>query len=487
MGKLSNAAFVTALFAVSGCGDSKPPASPPATGGGSTITGRERIGWTQTAGSGGDFALFDYALYVDGGRRVLEGDSCTATSVETTMECSAQLPSMTAGQHTLELAVFVVSGETVVESPRSPALQVTVAGLTAPVDELGANGGAIVSSDGITLRVDTVARELTEPMDVAAAPDGRLFIAERSGRIVVADGTAPGRAPGDNLFARALGESQAALTSLSLSPDFADTGLVHVTYVTQDRAGNVLRLARLRESGGTFGQAAVLASHPVPENAGALVRTGPDGALYIGIGTGADVDSAQRLADASGKILRLRPDGSIPDDNPWQSPVFSVGHRDPRGLAWHAATGALWEVEADDNADELNVVRAGANYGWPVANGVARHPRVMSPALLLPPGTESSGLTAVTAPSSPFNGDFIVSALAGEDLLRLRMDAAGRMQVAGLLLQRRFGRIRQVTAGGDGALFAITNNADTWGLGQDIAIRIQPLPPKTLTLRPARR
>jgi glucose/arabinose dehydrogenase len=151
----------------------------------------------------------------------------------------------------------------------------------------------------------------------------------------------------------------------------------------------------------------------------------------------------------------------------------------------------LWEIDAGDSGGELNVVRAGANYGWPVANGAARHPRVTSPALLLPEGTDPSGLTTVAATGSPFDGDLIVSALGAEDLLRVRIGEGGSMQLAGLLLQRSFGRIRQVASGPDGALFAITSNADAWGVGQDIAIRIAPVtsssgiaPAAPITIRP---
>jgi glucose/arabinose dehydrogenase len=474
MVRLLLAAFVAALVVVAGCGNSDSPSSPPGSGSGQTITGQERIGWTQTANSSGDFGLYEYALYVDGGRRVLSNTSCTPTAVDTTMECSAPLPSMTPGRHTLELAVFITSGDTIVESTRSAPLAVTLAAVTASVDEIPTRGETLVSSDGLTVRVDVVARGLTDPVDLAAAPDGRLLIAERSGRVRIA-GTGAGdddNGNAEDLFARALREPDAALTSMALAPDFVDNRLVYVTYVSRERSGAILRLARLREIGGRFGEAAVLASHPIPDEATALLRWGPDNRLYIGIGTGHEPDRAQQLASAAGKILRLAPDGSAPDDNPWQSPVFSAGHREPRGLAWHAGNGVMWEIDADANADELNVVHRGANYGWPVANGATRHPRVMSPALLLPPGTEAAGLTTIADPASPLTGDLIVAALAGEDLLRVRADAAGGMHVAGRLLQGRYGRIRQVASGTDGSLYAITDNGDRWAPGNDIAIRV---------------
>ncbi|MGH9373402.1 MAG: PQQ-dependent sugar dehydrogenase [Vicinamibacterales bacterium] len=476
MARFLRFALVAFLTLVVSCSESRSPSSPPPSGSGETITGRERFGWTQTANSPGDLALYRYALYVDGTRQVVEGETCAPTSTETVFECSAPLPSLTAGRHTLELAVFVTSGDTVEESSRSPALQVTVAAITAPADEGEPPSGLIVSSDGSRLRFDVVARDLTDPVDLAVAADGRIFVAERHGRLRIIDPatSSPATRRAENILRQTARDADARLMSIALPPNFAETGAVYVAYVGDDRGQPVLRIARARESGGVIAQAAVITSHDVPADASVVARFGPDGVLYVGIGAGADPDSAQRLAAASGKILRLRDDGTTPDDNPWSSPVLSAGHHDPRGLAWHPRTGTLWEVERDAAGDELNAIRPGANYGWPVAKGATRHPSVTSPVVLFPPGTEPSGMTTVPTPTSALSGDLIVSALGAEDLLRVRIDAAGRGRLAGRLLQRRFGRIAQVTATLDGALYVITANAETRGAGNDMLIRIVP-------------
>jgi glucose/arabinose dehydrogenase len=459
-----------------GCGEngeSNPPSSPPPSSGGETITGRERFGWTQTVASPGDLPLYRYALYVDGTRHVIEGETCAATGVETAFDCSAPLPMMTPGRHTLELAAFVDAAGTVQESSRTAALQVNVAAVVAPADIEAPDSASLVSSDGVTFQVDVLARDLNDPVDLAASPDGRIFVAERGGRLRVFDprsAAATGDRAENVLPLIAARDVDAALASIALAPDFASTGEIYVAFLAGSSREGVLRVARLRETAGLFGQAAIVASHEVPPDASALARFGPDGTLYLGVGTGSESDSAQQLARASGKVLRLTREGTAPDDNPWRSPVLSVGHRDPRGLAWDPATGTVWEVEQE----ELNAVRAGANYGWPVANGSQRHPQVTSPALLLPPGTEPSGVVMVGAEASPLFGSLIVSALGAEDLLRVRFDQSGRPQVTGRLLQGRFGRIGQVAVSSDGALHAITANGDTHGQGNDILIRLAP-------------
>jgi glucose/arabinose dehydrogenase len=468
--------FVTlvAATAIVGCGGSSSPptSSPPPSGSGETITGRERVGWLQTAASEGDLSLFAYALYVDGNRRVLVGASCAPPPTAGAFNCSAPLPQLSTGTHTLELASFVVQGESVIESGRSAALRVTVASVMAPADPADVQGGIIVSSDGLRLQVDVLASDLHDPVDIASAGDGRLFVAERTGRIRVFDPAASVlearadrlRLPGDPESAR--------LVSLALAPDFDRSGGVYVAYVVPERDGAVLRVARFRERGGLLAQAAVLTSHAVAPDASAVTRFGPDGHLYIGVGAASSPDDAQNLAAAGGKILRLTADGRTPGDNPWPSPVFSLGHRNPSGLAWSPRTNALWEVEPGDDGDEINEVRAGANHGWPLGRGSGPARSFTPPVLLLPPGTEASGAATLGTAGHPLAGDLLVSAAAGEDLVRIRFDEDGRYLGAARLLQRRFGRLAQVSTTPAGLVHAVTANGGMWGTGRDLLLQL---------------
>jgi glucose/arabinose dehydrogenase len=467
MGRLVTILAVASIVGAAGCGgDSNSPQSPPGSGGGQTITGRERFGWTQSADNPGDLGQYDYALYVDGSRRVIENETCTATSA-TTLECSAQLPTLTPGNHTLELAAFIIFEGTVIEGPRTAAMSVTVAGLTGGTGDGSVSGGTFTSSDGLPFHADVLASDLDRPVDLAVAADGRVLVAEKSGRVRVIGS----ETTSTDVLRDLLRVPGAELTSIALEADAARTGGVLIAYIDRADRGRVLRLARVRESGGTFSQAAVISSQAIDGAASAVVRIGPDGLVYVGVGSGSESDAAQSVANPEGKILRLRADGTTPDDNPWSTPAFSIGHRDPRGLAWHPQTGAMLEVEGGDVSEEMNAIRPGANYGWPpTGRAVARE---SAPSLRFPNGTLASGIAVMGAAAGALAGDVIVSSLGAEDLLRVRIDANGRARITARLLQQRFGRIAQV-ASRDDALYVITDNRDRLGEAADALVRITP-------------
>ncbi len=472
--------LASVLLSLAACGGNNPPSGGDSSGTGDTVSGRESFGWTQSAQTAADLAAYKYALYVDNQRRVVEGETCSTTG-GTSVECSAPLPSLGAGRHALQLAAFFMSGETVVEGERSTVLQVTVAGVVAPAGGQIVKGGSFVSSDGLGLNASILARDLLEPSDLAVAPDGRVFVAERGGRLrIVAEG-GPTERSEENLL-EALGETPGAegtaLLSVAPAPDFQTSGALFVAYVAIERGRRELSIVRLRETAGLLGQAAVIASHPVAAaDASALVRFDPDGRLHVGIGSGSVSAEAQNLSAASGKILRLRNDGTTPEDNPSSSPVFSAGHSDPRGLAWLPQDQSMWEVERAGDGDEVNRIQTGANYGWPIAQpGSVQSSmavKMTPPILVLAPGTEASGLTSVAQPDSPLFGDLIVSTLGSRDLLRFRFESSGRLRLSGQLLQGRYGRIAQVASGRDGSLYFITANREEWGEGQDVLVRVR--------------
>lgn len=479
-------ASVTILGACRGETSAGTPA--PSGSGGNTITGRERLGWIQPAASVSELASFGYALYVDGQRLVLGGVSCPGGAGEAGFDCSAPLPPLGPGPHALELAAFITSGDTVIEGPRSAALQVSVSSITAPRADAGEiQEGMLVSSDGLQLHASILARDLDTPVDLGVARDGRIFVASGHGTLRIIDARPGGwvdestRRADDNLLAL-LGEvptpatstaSWPRLLSLALASDSSSAQAVFVAYATVDRGQRLVRIARLRVRGRTPGEAAVLASFPVTaSDVSAILRFGPDGHLYTGIG-GSDPQGAQDLSSMDGKVLRIREDGTTPPDNAAGSPVLTSGHRAPRGLAWLAEPTALWEVEAGIERDELNHIEPGASYGWPLTGSEARY-RTGGPSLSFPTGTEPSGVTAVPLAGSPFSGELIVSTLGSRDLLRIAFDVDGRPRLVGHLLQGRFGRIAQVTNDADGALLLITANEAEWGAGRDVLVRLRP-------------
>ena len=465
------------------CKDNSTPGSPPPGSPGSeTVTGTERIGWVQPIETYGDLGRLQYALYVDGGRRILQGETCDITPGGA--DCSAPLPPLSPGRHTLEVAAFVTSGNELIEGPRSTALTVNVAAIAAamapresPVPAV--EDGSLVASDGQPLESAVLARDLTDPVDVAVAPGPTIFVGQRNGIVRTIDGASTGdRQPiQENVLALFPdGPMQnSALLSIAAPPDHPRTGHLHLLYSSLDRDQPVVRLARVRLVNGAFGEAAVLASFPVSgSEVAATLRFGPDGKQYIGLGSVDEPDAAQNLSAPAGKILRLDADGRTPHDNPSASPVLTLGHRDPRGLAW--LDGSMWEVERGESGDELNRIRASANYGWPRIETEGRG-GLAAPAMSLA-GPALSGVAAPDS-TSALGGDLVVAALTGEDLFRVRIGRDGRPRVVSRLLQRRFGRIAQVAAGNDGALYFVTANAGP-GEPHEALIRLTVHAPRAL-------
>lgn len=462
--RLSSA--LPALLLLSACGGSSGPPTPgtPGGGGGETITGRERLGWSQPAQDSAQLATLDYAIYVDGVRTVLNGDTCSGNA--SPFECSAPLPPLSPGGHSLELASFIVSDGSVVESERSAALRVTVAGATAPADLDLPQHAPLTTPDGYTVSASVVGRGLDDPTDLALAPDGRAFVSERSGRVKIVGGDGAVHTALD-LADHAAGNGR--LTSIALHPAFDRTNLVFAAHL--DDHG--LRIFRFRERDGVLAEGAtVMRERSTADHT--VIRFGPDGLLYAAVAAVADPREAQRDASPLGKILRLREDGTLPRDNPRASAVWSSGHRDPRGLAWHPGTGKLWEVErGGDAGDEINAIAAGADYGWPVAMREGTRGGSARPTLLMPPGTDvaSADFVPTGRSSSPFAGELLVASAAGEDVFRLSADEK-RSGLIGGLLQGRYGRIAVVRAAADGTILLATGNRETWGAGRDVVLRL---------------
>jgi glucose/arabinose dehydrogenase len=200
--------------------------------------------------------------------------------------------------------------------------------------------------------------------------------------------------------------------------------------------------------------------------------------MYVAMSAGADGEDAQRLSSYRGKILRFARDGRTATDNPRSSPVYSSGHRDPRGLAWHPGNAALWEAEPSPGGDEINIITAGGDYGWPLEARSRGRVSTLTASVTLPAGSSPAGLTIVNDSSSVLFGDAIVSAPGLSDLLRIRADGEGRPMAGppARIVQGRFGEVGAVAALG-GALYFVTANQRLWGAGRDLLVRLVPVAP----------
>jgi glucose/arabinose dehydrogenase len=280
-------------------------------------------------------------------------------------------------------------------------------------------------------------------------------------------------------------QGEAGLLGLALDPQFAQTRYVYLYYSARlPSGGAVNRVVRYRESGSRLAERVVLLDGiPAAQiHDGGRMRFGPDGFLYVTVGDAANTSLAQDLGSLAGKILRIDRDGSTPRDNPFGSPLYSYGHRNPQGLDWHPATGDLWAVEhgATGN-DEVNVIDAGANYGWPRIEGSEAMAGMQTPVTFYNPAIAPSGTSFYEGDRFPrFVNNLFVGTLRGTHLLRLVPDAGLRRLVSQeALLRDRFGRIRDVIAGPDGYLYFCTNNRDGRGVpaaADDRILRIVPAP-----------
>ena len=191
--------------------------------------------------------------------------------------------------------------------------------------------------------------------------------------------------------------------------------------------------------------------------------------------------SAQDLGELTGKILRIATDGTTPPDNPFASQIYSYGHRNPQGLDWHPLNGHLWATEHGNvGNDELNRIEAGANYGWPTIEGAETMVGMRQPSLFFTPSVAPSGAAFYTGSVFPeYRNDLFFATLRGSHLHRVRFSPADPTVVMSheRLVEDRFGRLRDVVTGPDGALYFCTNNRDGRGAflpGDDRIVRLVP-------------
>jgi glucose/arabinose dehydrogenase len=475
--------------AIGACTGSSPPPTPstgsPATP--ETITGTEHLGWDQQAADSAALASILYAIYVDAARSQLAGTACATTQTTTGFACTAPLPVLSPGPHALALAAFIVTAAgMVLESPQTSPLQVVVvngpssqvsnassasrsgpgqvssaspstsrSGHDGQVPSPWRTGSVVTTADHVQLRLDVVADGLEAPTDIAFAPDGRIFIAERAGRVrIVRDGQL--QAEPALTLADVTAGGQGGLLSLALDPGFDHTGLVYALYTTLSRDQRpAFRLARFRAVRDTLGERAILLDDiDASPRAAAALRFGPDAKLYAAFDDGGYPAVAGDLSSFNGKILRMNADGSTPGDQAAATPVYSYEYHSPRGLDWQPATGTPWVVDGG--------ARASARLSAAVAVGDRSKRGTVRPSYELPPPVDASALAFYRGGLIPaFRDNLLIAADEGRSLLRIRFDKqdATRIVATERLLQDRIGGLLVVASGPDGAIYLCTASA----------------------------
>ena len=351
----------------------------------------------------------------------------------------------------------------------------------------------IEQSEQQDFRAVTLARGLDHPWGMAFLPDGGILITERRGDLRLFKGGELQKAPIAGTPA-VEARGQGGLLDVALHPDFAENRLVYLSYAGAGPDGAGTEVARARFDGTRLEDLAVIFQAEPKTSGGAhygsRLAFDREGLLYITLGDRRSyMEEAQKPSSHLGSILRVHDDGEIPADNPFvgvegtKAEIFSYGHRNVQGLALRPADGRLWAHEhGPRGGDEVNLLKAGANYGWPaITYGIDYSGAIISdkteaegmeqPVVYWVPSIAPSGMAFYDGDLFPqWRGDLFVGALAGRHLRRLEMEGdqvVGQEELLGGLRER----IRDVRSGPDGHLYILTD------AGNGRLIRLEPAAP----------
>ena len=373
----------------------------------------------------------------------------------------------------------------VLHSARSspvPALVAAVAGAALALIPPASHGQAINTQEHV-VRLVKVVEGLEYPWGLAFLPDGRMLVTERSGRlrIVGKDGKlVPQSVAG---LPQVAVHGQGGLLDVALHPRFTQNELVYLSYAARGEGGISTEVARGRLSGNRLENVEVIFRQQPKSGSGrhfgSRLVFDREGYLYITLGDRGDMERAQKADDHAGSVIRLHDDGRVPADNPfvgkpgWKPEKYTFGNRNIQGAALHPRSGQLWTHEhGPQGGDEVNVIRAGVNYGWPVITygvnygigtkiGEGSHkPGMAQPLHYWVPSIAPSGMAFYTGNRFPaWRGDLFLGALRDQVLVRLKLDG-DKIVSEERMLKNVLGRIRDVRSGPDGYLYLLTDESN---------------------------
>ena len=328
-------------------------------------------------------------------------------------------------------------------------------------------------------RVELVASNLNHPWSIAFLPGGGVLVTERDGGLHRIEGLRMSRVSG---VPKVFNQGQGGLFDVVADPGFQQNGLVYLSYAHGTSSANGTRIARAKLVGNSLLEVTpIYTATPLKRGAvhfGGRMAFLPDGTLLVTTGDGFDFrEQAQRLDSPLGKVMRITTDGKVPQDNPFVAEagalgtIYSRGHRNPQGLAFDPVRGVLFEHEhGPRGGDEVNMIRPGRNYGWPVATkGLDYSGATISPyrryqgmedaILVWTPSIAPSGLAVYRGTMFPdWNGDLLVGALVDKEVRRIRLSADGKVLGQESLFRSVGARIRDVRVAPDGAVWITTDD-----------------------------
>ena len=340
---------------------------------------------------------------------------------------------------------------------------------------------AVYRSEEHDFRLVTLVEGLDHPWSLAFLPDMSMLVTEKSGALrVIRGGKLDPRPVGG--VPESAERGQGGLLDVVPHPDFVNNAWLYLSYAARGDDGYGTRVSRGRFDGERLSAVeTIFEARPLSgggRHFGSRLAFDTEGFLYVTVGDRGERDLAQDLKAHNGKVVRLRDDGGLPEDNPFMTwpnalpDVFSLGHRNPQGLTVEPATGWIWAVEhGPRGGDELNRIEAGVNYGWPVithgreyiggsiGEGTSK-PGMRQPVAYWVPSISPSGMDFYEGDAFPdWRGDLFVGALSGTHLARISLER-GTVVGQERLLVEFDERIRDVRTGPDGLLYILTDDND---------------------------
>jgi len=308
--------------------------------------------------------------------------------------------------------------------------------------------------------VSILATNLEKPRAIAISED-RIFVTEKDGLVRVIQDNILLESP--LAIFRPANVFDGGLLGIALHPDFSKNHYIYV-FLTYDEDGNLWnKIIQITESENKLKDAKTIFDK-IPGSVftnGGFIKFGPDGKLYVGTGTVYDSSHLpQDLDSLSGKILRLNDDGTIPDDNPFSdSPVYSLGHRNPQGMTWDDDGNMFVAEIGPEKNDEINLILPGKNYGWPETQ-CSGNDNFESPILCYDPSIEPGGILFYSGDKLDLESPFVMASMRASNLYQVDFEEGLASQKS---ILSGIGRVRDVAQGPDGSLYVITSNTDGKG------------------------